>query len=100
MVRMLVDAGANLTYLDNDRKNVISLYHVASVKGDHQAWRELWTEHPRLKPLIDAHNNARIEAARERKIKEMEDKKYKYCLATGKTGYEDDFPNHLFEVKE
>ena len=58
------------------------------------------SKNERLKALVSAHQAGAAKAAKERKIQEMEDKKFKYCLETGMTSYEDNFPHHLFEVKD
>jgi len=94
MIILLADAGANMHTLDGRGKGVNFLFMNKSPAYD---LKQKYLAHPILKSLNDEDEKIKAELAAEKEQKKKDDAKYRYCLETGKTGYEDDFPHHLFK---
>mmetsp|Transcript_13960 Transcript_13960/g.39687 ORF Transcript_13960/g.39687 Transcript_13960/m.39687 type:complete len:376 (+) Transcript_13960:49-1176(+) len=94
MLILLVDAGADVHALDGKGKSVTFLFKNKS--PSYEALKKL-EAHPVFKAKMDEDAKIKSELAAEKAQKAKDDRKYKYCLETGLTGYEDDFPHHLFK---
>eukprot|EP00009_Paramoeba_aestuarina_P012415 CAMPEP_0201528520 /NCGR_PEP_ID=MMETSP0161_2-20130828/38518_1 /ASSEMBLY_ACC=CAM_ASM_000251 /TAXON_ID=180227 /ORGANISM="Neoparamoeba aestuarina, Strain SoJaBio B1-5/56/2" /LENGTH=378 /DNA_ID=CAMNT_0047929815 /DNA_START=95 /DNA_END=1228 /DNA_ORIENTATION=+ len=78
---LLRQYGANLSSEAN-------LYGIFTKAGPNQAERKEWDADPELLSMREAREKSIKIAAEERRKKELEEKKFQYCLVTGKTGYE------------